>query len=80
MDTAKNTAQRTQNKLPADRPHFGWVLLGLLLPMAGLMLFLFLRETRPKTARAAGIGGAVGTVFWAGFFILSLVGSYLIGG
>lgn len=42
-----------------DNGGFGWGLLGCCIPIAGLILFLVWKDTKPKTAKAAGIGALV---------------------
>ena len=43
-----------------DNGGFGWGLLGCCIPLAGLILFLVWKDTKAKTAKAAGIGALVG--------------------
>ena len=51
----------TQETKPAvvDKGGFLWGLLGCCVPIAGLILFLVWKDTKPKTAKAAGIGALV---------------------
>ncbi len=42
-----------------DNGGFGWGLLGCCIPVVGLVLFLVWKDTKPKTAKAAGIGALV---------------------
>lgn len=51
----------TQETKPAvvDNGGFLWGLLGCCVPIAGLILFLVWKDTKPKTAKAAGIGALV---------------------
>ena len=42
-----------------DNGGFGWGLLGCCIPIVGLVLFLVWNDTKPRTARAAGIGALV---------------------
>jgi len=44
----------------------GWGILGFLIPLAGLILFLIWRDTKPDASKAAGIGAIIG-------FILNIV-------
>lgn len=46
-----------------DRPSFWMALIGFLIPLAGLILYLTNRETRPLHARSAGRGAALGLGF-----------------
>ncbi len=54
-----------QETTPDDPGGFAWGLLGFVLPIVGLILFLVWNDTKPKTAKAAGLGAliAVITVF-----------------
>lgn len=47
-----------ENKV-VDNGGFSWGLLGCCIPVAGLILFLVWKDTKPKTAKAAGIGALV---------------------
>ncbi len=42
-----------------DKGGFLWGLLGCCIPIVGLILFLVWKDTKPKTAKAAGIGALV---------------------
>ena len=51
---------RPNNPPPAaDNGGFLWGLLGCCIPIAGLILFLIWKDTKPRTAKAAGIGALV---------------------
>lgn len=58
-----------------DNGGFLWGLLGCCIPIAGLILFLVWKDTKPKTAKAAGIGALVCVIcivlFYAFIFFLS---------
>lgn len=54
--------------------------MGFLVPIAGLVLYLVFESERPRTAKAVGIGGLVGFILQVGFYGISLIGCYLIGG
>lgn len=43
-----------------DNGGFGWGLLGCCVPLAGLILFLVWKDTKPKSAKATGIGALIG--------------------
>ena len=45
-----------------DKGGFLWGLLGCCIPVVGLVLFLVWRDTKPKTAKAAGIGALVSVI------------------
>ena len=69
-----------QNTAPAvvDKGGFGWGVLGCCIPIVGLILFLVWKDTKPKTAKAAGIGALVsvilGVVIYAATFALGFAG------
>lgn len=42
-----------------DNGGFLWGLLGCCIPLVGLILFLVWKDTKPKTAKAAGIGALI---------------------
>lgn len=64
-----------------DKGGFVWGLLGFFVPIAGLVLYLIWMDTKPKTAKAAGIGAlcylGAGVVFFIFYmiFIVVLMGS-----
>ncbi|GAA0086357.1 hypothetical protein UT300007_27960 [Clostridium sp. CTA-7] len=47
------------NPAVVDNGGFGWGLLGCCIPIVGLVLFLVWKDTKPKSAKAAGIGALV---------------------
>lgn len=61
-----------QNTTPAvvDKGGFGWGLLGYCVPVVGLILFLVWKDTKPKTAKAAGIGALVSVILAAVVYVL----------
>lgn len=61
-----------------DNGGFGWGLLGFCVPVAGLVLFLTWKDTKPKTAQSAGIGALVSVSLYIAFYIL-LFGLTLLG-
>lgn len=58
-----------------DNGGFGWGLLGCCVPVAGLILFLVWKDTKPKTAKAAGIGA----LLCVGLSILATVLQFALG-
>lgn len=64
-----------QNDTPTvvDNGGFGWGLLGCCVPIAGLILFLIWKDTKPKTAKAAGIGAIVSVVLGVLYYVLIMV-------
>lgn len=53
-----------------DNGGFGWGLLGCCVPLVGLILFLVWKDTKPKTAKAAGIGALVAVGVSVVYYIL----------
>ncbi|MDR2565033.1 MAG: peptidylprolyl isomerase [Bifidobacteriaceae bacterium] len=47
---------------PADRGGFGWAVLGFFVPIVGLVLFVVWRESKPRSAKSAGVGALLGFV------------------
>jgi hypothetical protein len=41
---------------------FGWGVLGFFIPLVGLILFCVWKQTKPRAAKAAGIGALIGFV------------------
>lgn len=73
----------TQTTAPAvvDKGGFGWGALGCCIPIVGLILFLVWKDTKPKTAKAAGIGALVsviaGIVIYALMFAAGIAGAVM---
>lgn len=61
------------NENANDKGGFLWGLLGFCIPIVGLVLFLVWKGSKPKTAKAAGIGALVSVVIGVIFYILSAV-------
>lgn len=60
-----------QNQTPpvVDNGGIGWGLLGCCIPIVGLVLFLVWKDTKPKTAKAAGIGALVSVILVVLYYI-----------
>ncbi len=56
-----------------DNGGFLWGLLGCCIPIVGLVLFLVWKDTKPKTAKAAGIGALVSVILIVVWYILMAV-------
>ncbi|SHJ82860.1 zinc-ribbon domain-containing protein [Clostridium cavendishii DSM 21758] len=63
------------NSNPAlvDNGGFGWGVLGCCIPIVGLVLFLVWKDSKPKTAKAAGIGALVSVSVIILFYVLIFV-------
>ena len=56
-----------------DKGGFLWGLLGCCIPIVGLVLFLVWKDTKPKTAKAAGIGELISVILIVVWYILIAV-------
>ena len=63
--------QRTEPSASPDEGGFWWGLLGCCIPIAGLILFLVWKDTKPNTAKAAGIGALVSVGAYILFYLLA---------
>lgn len=61
-----------QNTAPqiTDNGGFLWGLLGCCIPIVGLVLFLVWKDSKPKTAKAAGIGALVNVILCVLWYVL----------
>ena len=68
----------TKNSVESDNGGFGWGILGCCIPVVGLVLFLVWKDTKPNSAKAAGIGALVsvglGFLFYFLIFLLGVSG------
>ena len=62
-----------ENKNVVDNGGFLWGLLGCCIPIVGLILFLVWKDTKPKTAKAAGIGALVSVILAVIYYIVKFV-------
>lgn len=62
-----------ENTNVQDKGGFLWGLLGCCIPIVGLILFLVWKDTKPKTAKAAGIGALVCVVLAVIYYIIMFV-------
>lgn len=61
------------NMNPEDKGGILWGLLGCCIPIVGLILFLVWKDTKPQTAKAAGIGALISVVVAVIFYIIAFV-------
>ena len=61
------------NANPEDNGGILWGLLGCCIPIVGLILFLVWKDTKPKTAKAAGIGALVSVIISVVCYIIFFV-------
>ena len=62
------------NENANDKGGFLWGLLGFCIPIVGLILFLVWKDSKPKSAKAAGIGALVSVVIVVIYYILMAAG------
>ena len=80
-NTSVNYVQNGQQSAPpvVDNGGFLWGVLCCCIPIVGLVLFLVWRETKPLTAKAAGIGALVsviiGVLWYVLMFLIGIGGS-----
>lgn len=62
--TPVNQAMPVSQAVPVkkDSGSFGWLVLGFLVPVMGLLLFLLWHDSEPKNARMAGLGALISTI------------------
>lgn len=63
----------TDKKSVNDSGSAGWGVLGFFIPLIGLILFLVWRDTKPKSAKSAGIGALIGVIAYVVFVIIYIV-------
>lgn len=68
----------TPAPIQVDNGGFGWGLLGCCIPIVGLVLWLVWKDTKPKTAKAVGIGALVSVGISVVYYIL-IIGFGIIG-
>ena len=56
-----------------DKGGILWGLLGCCIPVVGLILFLVWKDSKPKTAKAAGIGALVCVVIYVVCYIIMAI-------
>ena len=67
--SSQNTAPTTAPAV-VDKGGFGWGALGCCIPIVGLILFLVWKDTKPKTAKAAGIGALISAIAGVVVYVL----------
>lgn len=56
-----------------DNGGIGWGLLGCCIPLVGLILFLVWKDTKPNSAKSAGIGALISVVLGFIFYFLAFM-------
>lgn len=54
-----------------DNGGFGWGILGCCIPIVGLILFLVWKDSKPKTAKAAGLGALISVICIVLMYVLA---------
>lgn len=62
------------NENANDKGGFLWGLLGFCIPIVGLILFITWKTSKPKSAKAAGIGALVSVILVVIYYILIALG------
>ena len=47
------------DKVEFDKGNIGWIILGFIVPIAGLVLYILWKKEKPKSAKQAGIGALI---------------------
>lgn len=68
-----------QTPTVVDNGGFLWGLLGCCIPIVGLVLFLVWKDTKPKTAKAAGIGALISVIIAVLYYVLIIVAGVSFG-
>ena len=71
-ETQSSSVQVRQSggQVVVDNGGFLWGLLGCCIPIVGLVLFLVWKDTKPRTAKAAGIGALVSVIIGVLWYVL----------
>lgn len=65
----------SQETKPAvvDNGGFGWGALGFCIPIVGLVLYLVWKDTKPRTAKAAGKGALISVIIAVVWYVLMII-------
>lgn len=53
-----------------DNGNIGWGVLGYFIPIVGLIIYIIYKDTKPITAKYAGIGALISVIINVVFFLL----------
>ena len=73
VEVRTETAQTEKKLVDEDKGGFGWGLLGCCIPLAGLILYLLWKDTKPNSAKAAGIGALVSVIINVVVSVISVI-------
>jgi hypothetical protein len=76
---ATKNAQNNSQPPVNDNGGIGWGILGCCIPIVGLILFLVWKDTKPNSAKAAGIGALVGVGISLIYYLIIIVAGVGIG-
>ncbi len=76
-----NNPQQYNSQVPAedDQGGFLWGLLGCCVPLVGLILYLIWKDTKPKSANAAGKGALISVIVSVVVVVVYFVLLFIIG-
>ncbi len=69
---------KKQNSTPTDDGSIIWLLIGLFVPVAGLVLWLTWKDSAPKNAKKAGLGALISTIASVAVVVLIYLVYFLI--
>lgn len=73
-------SQNSSNGSPTnDTGSIGWGILGCCIPIVGLVLFLVWKDTKPRNAKAAGIGALVSVILSVLYYVFIFTASVSFG-
>ena len=64
---------RPYDQQPVDSGSFGWAVLGFFFPIVGLVLYLVWKDTKPRSAKKAGIGALVSVIISVILYVLEIL-------
>ena len=56
-----------------DNGGFGWGILGFCIPIVGLVLFLVWKDSKPRTAKASGMGALISVIIGGLLYFFALI-------
>lgn len=74
LRSEEQTAQVVNND---DKGGFGWGALGFFVPIAGLILYLVWKDSKPKNAKAAGKGALTFLIVYGVIIVIAFVLGFL---
>ncbi len=56
-----------------DAPNTGWLVLGFLFPLVGLIMYLANKDTTPLRAKSAGKGALITVILWLVMVVYTVI-------